>query len=77
MTHMTITAADSKRITCCPGRLTREEVEGEGFAYGDLKAMFSRYDPAKLQHGYNTVDGEEMFFIANPGLGLWAYRGRF
>jgi hypothetical protein len=33
--------------------------------------MFSRYDPAKFQHGYNTVDDEKMFFIANPGLGLW------
>ena len=35
--------------------------------------MLSRYDPANLQHGYNTVEGEEIFFIANPGLGLWAY----
>jgi nickel-dependent lactate racemase len=64
-------------ITWCPGRLTREEVEGVGVAYGDLKAMLRRYDPAKLHHGYNTVEGEEIFFIANPGLGLWAYRGRF
>jgi hypothetical protein len=39
--------------------------------------MLSRYDPKKLQHGWNTVEGEEIFFIANPGLGLWAYRGRF
>jgi hypothetical protein len=72
---MTITAADSKP-NWCPGRLAREEVESVGFAYGDL-AMFSRYDPVKLQHGYNTVDDAKMFFIANPGLGLWAYRGRF
>jgi hypothetical protein len=64
-------------ISWCPGRLTREEVEGVGFAYGDRKAMFSHYDPAKLQHGYNTVDDKKMFFIANPGLGLWVYRGRF
>ncbi len=28
----------------------------------------------KLHHGYNRVDGEEVFFIANPGLGLWASR---
>ena len=38
--------------------------------------MLARYDPAKLQHGYNQVDGEEIFFIANPGLGLWAHRSR-
>jgi nickel-dependent lactate racemase len=65
------------RITWCPGHLTREEVEGVGFGYGKLAAMIERYDPEKLQHGYNTVDGEEIFFIGNPGLGLWAYRGRF
>jgi hypothetical protein len=46
-------------------------------ALASLKAMFSRYDPAKLQRGYNTVDGEKMLFIANPSLGLPAYRGRF
>jgi len=38
--------------------------------------MLQRYDPAKLKHGYNTVDGEEIFFIANPGLGLWAHGSR-
>jgi len=64
-------------ITWCPGRLTREEVEGVGFAYGDLASMLSRYNPEKLQYGYNSIDDEEVFFIANPGLGLWAWRGRF
>jgi nickel-dependent lactate racemase len=65
------------RITWCPGCLTRDEVEGVGFDYGDLHTMMKRYDPEKLQHGSNTVDGEDIFFIGNPGLGLWAYRGRF
>ena len=64
-------------ITWCPGHLTREEVEGVGFAYGDLGEMLRRYDPTKLTHGFNQVDGEEIFFVANPGLGLWAYRDRF
>jgi nickel-dependent lactate racemase len=64
-------------ITWCPGHLTREEVEGVGFNYGDLNQVTRRYDPAKLQHGFNSVDGEEIFFVANPGLGLWAHRDRF
>jgi hypothetical protein len=64
-------------ITWCPGHLTREEVEGVGFNYGDLAEVQRRYDPAKLRHGYNTVQGEEVFFVANPGLGLWAHRDRF
>jgi len=63
-------------ITWCPGHLTREEIEGVGFRYGDLAEMMTKYDPAKLRHGYNRVDGEEIFFIANPGLGLWAHKSR-
>jgi nickel-dependent lactate racemase len=63
-------------ITWCPGHLTKEEIEGVGFNYADLNAMLRRYDPDKLHDGYNTVDGEEVFFISNPGLGLWAHRSR-
>jgi nickel-dependent lactate racemase len=65
-------------ITYCPGQLTRAEIEGVGFQYADLKAMTARYDPAKLKDGPNTLpDGEKIFYISNPALGLWAYRGRF
>ncbi len=64
-------------ITYCPGNLTKEEIESVGFRYADLASMTARYDPEKLKNGYNTVDGEEVFYISNPGLGLWAYRGRF
>jgi hypothetical protein len=63
-------------ITWCPGHLSKEEVEGVGFNYGDLNAMLARYDPQKLSHGANHVGREEVFFIANPGLGLWAHRSR-
>ncbi len=65
------------KITWCPGHLTKKEIESVGFEFGDLATMLKRYDPAKLTHGQNKVDGEEIFFIANPGLGLWAHRNRF
>jgi nickel-dependent lactate racemase len=64
-------------ITWCPGHLSKEEVEGVGFQYGDLNDMLKRYDPEKLSLGPNQVEGEEVFFISNPGLGLWAHRSRF
>ena len=64
-------------IRYCPGHLSRAEIEGVHYAYGDLAEMTARYDPAKLRDGWNTVDGEEIFFISNPGLGLWSYEGRF
>jgi len=64
-------------IRYCPGGLTREEIEGVHYEYGDLKEYEKKYDPAKLKDGWNVVDGEEIFYISNPGLGLWAYKGRF
>ena len=64
-------------IRWCPGKLSREEVESVGYEYGNLKTMLTHYDPKKLRQGYNRVGTEEVFFIANPGLGLWAYRAQF
>jgi len=64
-------------IRYCPGHLTRAEIEGVGYAYGELGEYAKKYDPAVLQDGWNVVEGEEIFYVSNPGLGLWAYRGRF
>jgi nickel-dependent lactate racemase len=67
---------DRFTIRWCPAHLGKEDIEGVGFQYGDLETMLTRYNPQKLQQGYNQVDGEQVFFIANPGLGLWAYRDK-
>lgn len=65
-------------ITYCPGELTRAEIESVNFKYADLKLMTQRYNPALLKDGWNQLpDGERIFYISNPALGLWAYRGRF
>ncbi|MDP4193658.1 MAG: lactate racemase domain-containing protein [Bacteroidota bacterium] len=65
-------------ITYCPGKLTKEEIIGVNFKYEDINLMLKRYDPAKLTDGFNTMpDGEEIFFISNPALGLWACKDRF
>ncbi len=64
------------KITWCPGHLTRQEIEGVGFSYGDLNEATAKYNPEELTDGWNTVDGEEVFFVPNPGLGLWAHRSR-
>ncbi len=63
-------------ITWCPGKLNREEIEGVGFKYGNYAEMSEHYNPDKLSHGYNRLDGEELFFVSNPGLGLWAHKSR-
>jgi hypothetical protein len=65
-------------VTYCPGKLTREAIEQVNFRYADLNAMMRRYDPARMRDGANTMpDGEEVFYISKPGLGLWAARERF
>ena len=65
------------KVTYCPGNLTREEIESVNFSYGNLDEMMKKYDPAKLKDGFNMVDGEKIFFISNPALGLWAWKNRF
>ncbi|MCL2031306.1 MAG: D-mannonate epimerase, partial [Oscillospiraceae bacterium] len=54
------------------GKLTREEIEGVGFGYMPLEEALRLYDPAVLKDGPNTLSGEEIFYISNPALGLWA-----
>ena len=69
---------DRFAVTYCPGHLTREEIEGVHFGYADLGAVLRRYDPDRLRDGYATLaDGEEIYYISNPALGLWACRDRF
>ena len=64
------------RITYCPGGLSREEIEGAGYGYGDLGEYARRYDVNKLADGWNTsADGEELFFVRDPAMGLWKYVG--
>ena len=66
------------RITYCPGSLTENEIKSVNFSYADYRVMIRKYNPEKLKEGINIMpDGEEIFFISNPALGLWAYKNRF
>ena len=65
-------------ITYCPGKVTKEEIKSVNFEFADLKEMQTKYNPEKLKDGYNTLSGgEEIFYISNPALGLWAVKERF
>lgn len=64
-------------ITYAPGKLTRQETEEVKLLYSPLEGTMKRYDPVKLKDGFNTLDdGEEIFYISNPALGLWACEKR-
>ncbi|HDP98934.1 MAG TPA: DUF2088 domain-containing protein [bacterium] len=65
-------------ITYCPGFLTKTEIEDVNFNYAELNTMLEKYDPQFLTEGYNLMqDGEEIFYISNPALGLWVFKDRF
>lgn len=66
------------KITYCPGYINKEEIESVNFNYADINFMLDRYNPEKLKDGFNVMpDGEKIFYISNPALGLWAYKERF
>jgi len=67
------------RITYCtrPENLTKAEVEGVGFQWASYDEATAKYDPAKLKNGFNVIDGETVFYIGNPALGLWARKELF
>lgn len=69
-------------ITYCPGKesgnITREEIESVGFRWDDIDSVMKKYHFDTLKEGFNTMPhGEEIFYISNPALGLWAHKDRF
>jgi nickel-dependent lactate racemase len=65
-------------ITYCPGKLTQQEIENVGLRFAPVEEMLRRYDPSVMKEGASTLaSGEEVFFISNPGIGLWAWKDKF
>ncbi len=53
-------------------KVTKEEVESIGYCHMDYQEAAARYDMEKLPDGYYTMpDGEEIYVIKTPALGLW------
>ena len=64
-------------VTYAVKNISRPEIEGVGYLAADYDETAAKYDPEKLSYGFNTVDGEEIYFIPNPALGLWIDREGF
>jgi len=65
-------------ITYAVEQLPVEEVEKVGFHGLPYREVCKRYNPKQLKDGWNIMqDGEKVYYISNPALGLWAYRERF
>jgi len=60
-------------ITYCAEKLSEQEVRSASFDYMPYCKAVELYNPGILKDGYNTLpDGEEIFYISNPALGLWS-----
>ena len=68
---------DRFTITYAVEKISQEEIACVGFQSASYQELVKKYDPTKLNYGYNTVDGEEIYFIPNPALGLWINREKF
>jgi nickel-dependent lactate racemase len=65
-------------VTYAVKNISREEIESVNFKYMSYDEAVLKYNPEKLKDGYNTLeDGEEIFYISNPALGLWASKDKF
>ena len=59
-------------VLYAPGTLTREETESVGYSYGDAAQLTEQYQCQDLTDGWHQdSNGEEFYFIRDPGLGLW------
>jgi nickel-dependent lactate racemase len=63
-------------VRYCPGQLSRHEIEGVGYEWGDLDELARHYQIDRLAPGFNDVNGEEVFYVPRPALGLWATADR-
>ncbi len=76
--HIIHGSSDGKfNITYAVRHMTREEIEGANFQYMNYDDAVKKYDPKKLIDGYNNVNGEKIYYISNPALGLWSSRKKF
>jgi nickel-dependent lactate racemase len=65
------------KIIYCPRHIPKNEIEKVNFSYANLDTMMKKYNPANLKDGFNTIDGEDIFYISNPALGLWSTKDKF
>ena len=77
--HLIHSSSDSRfKITYAVKNITQAEVKKVHFNPAKYDEVVKRYNPDTLQPGWNTLeDGEEIFFIPNPALGLWIDKNRF
>lgn len=67
------------KVTYAPGPgVSRAEIESVGYSYAPLDDLLKEYNVKEMSQGWNLLpDGERVFFVPNPALGLWTTKARF
>lgn len=59
-------------VVYAPGKLTRQEINAVGYQWGDHAELLTQYNCSGLSNGWHhDRDGQEFYYISDPGLGLW------
>ncbi|PKK87094.1 MAG: D-mannonate epimerase, partial [Tenericutes bacterium HGW-Tenericutes-8] len=77
--HLIHSSSDDRfKITYAVENITEKEIESVNFSAASYQETVKRYNPEVLKPGWNILDdGEEVFFIPNPALGLWIDKNKF
>lgn len=65
------------KITYAVEHLSEEEIRGVNYNYLSYEVAVKKFNLSELKDGSNLVNGEEVFYISNPALGLWALEKDF
>jgi len=71
--HLIHGSTDNRfRVTYSTHIMNEDEIRATGFGYSDIEIIKAKYDLDNIREGFNiNRDGEEFYYISNPGLGLW------
>lgn len=76
--HLVHGSSDGRfTVTYAVESISRKEIEAAGYKSASYEEMIKKYPIDKLHYGYNEIDGEEIYFIPNPALGLWIDKNKF
>lgn len=58
-------------ITYCTDRRFSQSIRAVGYGWMDISQAQAKY--ATLQPGWNNLDGDDVYYVPNPALGLWVH----
>lgn len=75
--HLIHGSSDGRfKITYAVRDISMQEIRSVGFQAVDYDEVSKVYNPEKLKPGFQTVNGEEIYYIENPMTGLWFEKSR-